>query len=166
VNFTKRSVLRFLLIILLFSITAPVYANVIWPSLYIAEGLRIWWIILIGLLIEFIFVKIFTKDSYLKSALMTIVMNIISTLIGIIAIPLIGFVGEAILYPLDEIFGWSTFDIPHWIFSFFLTVLCNTAIEALALKIIFKKIYKKIFLWLFIANSFSVIISILKMYYE
>jgi hypothetical protein len=159
----KKKWFYIVLILALFLRPTPIYANMIWPSLYIAEDFRTWWIIVTGLLIEFIFVKIFTKDSYFKSALMAIIINLISTLIGIIAIPLSGIIGEFIFIPIDLLFKLGSFHISHWILAFLLTVLCNTVIEALTLKIIFKKIFKNIFLWLFIANSISVIICAIKM---
>ena len=138
----------------------PAHANMIWPSLYIAEGMRTWWIILVGLLIEYIFIKIFIKDNYLKSLIITIVINIISTLIGIIAIPLVGIFGELILIPFDSIFNTYTFHISHWIFAYMLIILLNTSIETLFIKIIFKKVFKDVFLWLLFANIFSVILSV------
>ena len=147
-------------ILLLFIKPTPVYANMIWPSVYIAEGMRTWWIILAGLLIEYIFIKIFIKENYLKSLIITIVINFISTLIGIIAIPLIGIFGELILIPFDSIFNTTTFHLSHWIFAYILIILLNTSIEALSIKIIFKKIFRKVFLWLLIANIFSVILSV------
>jgi hypothetical protein len=89
-------------------------------------------------------------------------MNVISTLVGIIAIPLTGILGEIIFFRIDEIFKIGSFHISHWILDFILTVLCNTIIEGLSLKLIFKKTFKKIFLWLFCANIISVLICALK----
>ena len=154
----------FLLLVFVFLLgTNSIYANMIWPSLYISEGMRIWWIIAIGLVIEFIFVKLFTKDNYLKSIIMVITMNLISALVGFVAIPLVGILGEIILFPIDSIFNLGTFHISHWIFAYLLTASCNASIETLVLKFIFKKIYKNIILWLFCANVFSVIICAIKL---
>jgi hypothetical protein len=159
VKFFNNKVFFFIIFILIiFLNTTPLYANVIWPSIYILEGMMTWWIIAAGIIIEFIFIKIFTKDSYKKSIIMDITINAISTLVGIIAIPLSGLLIELISIP----FNTGTFDISHWIIDFLFAVLCNTAIESLALKLIFKKIYKKVFWWVFCSNIFSVIICILK----
>ena len=141
--------------------STPVFANMIWPSLYIAESMLTWWIILFGIIIEFIFVKIFIKDNYFKSAIMTVVMNTFSAIIGIVMIPISGLIGEIILIPIDLIFALGTFSLPHIIFSYLMAALCNVLIEGLVLKIIFKKEFKKIFLWLYIANVISVAISII-----
>jgi hypothetical protein len=145
-------------ILTIFINTTPVYANIIWPSLYILEGMMTWWIIAIGLIIEFIFIKIFTKDNYIKSIIMDITINAISSLIGIIAIPLTGFLIELAFIPFNN----GTFHISHWILDYLLTIFCNAVIESLALKLIFSKTYKKIFWWIFCANTFSVVICVLK----
>ena len=149
----------FLLIMFIYPIS--IYANVIWPSLYIAKSFRIWWIILVGLIIEFIIIRIFIKEHYLKTLLMVILMNTISTLIGIFAIPVSGIIVEIILIPIDKVFSFGTFHITHWILDFILAVTCNTLLESLTLKIVFKKILKETILWVFIANILSVILCIL-----
>ena len=137
----------------------PVYAsaNMVWPSLYIAEGMRSWYVILIGLAVEIIFVKFFLKQPYLKSILIAFVMNLISTVLGFVAIPLSGFVGEILMIP----FGTGTFHPTHWLMGYVFAVLSNVVIEGLAIKIIFKHSFKKMFWWLFIANALSVIACIL-----
>jgi hypothetical protein len=151
-----------ILILIMFLNTTHTYANVIWPSLYISDGMRTWWIIIAGLVVEFLFLKIFTKDNYIKSVFMDIIMNTISTLVGIIVIPLIGLLGEIMFIPFDSLFNTGTFDIHHWILAFLLTILCNTVIEDFSLKLIFKKSFKKMFLWLFCANFISVLLCALK----
>ena len=74
-------------------------ANMVWPSLYIAAGMRSWYVILIGLVAEIIFVKCFLKQSYLKSVLIAFVMNLVSTVLGVVAIPLSGVIGEILMIP-------------------------------------------------------------------
>ncbi len=132
-------------------------ANMVWPSLYIAEGMRSWHVILIGLIIELLFVKCFLKESYLKSTLIAFVMNLVSTILGVVAIPLSGFIGEFLMIP----FGTGTFHPTHWIMSYIFAILSNVFIEGLTIKIIFKYSFKKIFWWLCAANAISVIICIL-----
>ena len=137
----------------------PVYAsaNMVWPSVYIAEGMRSWNVILIGLVIEVIFVKIFLKESYLKSVLIAFVMNLASTVLGAVAIPLTGFIGEFLMIP----FGTGTFHPTHWLLSYIFAVLSNVVIEGLTIKYIFRHNFKKMFWWLCVANAISVIVCIL-----
>ena len=132
-------------------------ANMVWPSLYIAEGMRSWYVILIGIAAEIIFVKYFLKQSYLKSALIAFVMNLTSTALGIVALPLSGIIGEILMIP----FGAGTFHPTHWLMSYVFAVLSNVLIEGLTVKIIFMHGFKKMFWWLFVANALSVIVCIL-----
>ncbi len=134
-----------------------VHANMVWPSLYIAEGLRSWYVILIGLIIEFVFVKCFLKESCLKSVLIAFVMNLVSTVLGIVLIPLSGFMGEFLMIPFDT----ATFHLSHWIFSYVLAMLSNVLVEGLCVKIIFKYKFSKMFWWLCAANAITIIICIL-----
>ena len=133
-------------------------ANVIWPSVVIAQGLRSYDVILAGLIIEVIFVKIFEKQTWLRCGLIAVIMNLISTLIGIILIPLVGFIGTLLLGLLSEVIPalGNTFDTPVWIFSYFLTILANAVIEGFAVQYTAKIPFKKTFWWLLCANTLSV----------
>lgn len=145
-------------ILLMFPLTAS--ADMVWPSLYVAQGLRSWYIILSGLIIEFLFVKLFTKQSWPKSLFISVVMNGISTLVGIVLIPVSGILGEFIMMPVDLVFDLYTFHSSHWVMAYIMVVVCNTAIEGLIIKI-FKLPFLKSLPWLAIANAISVIICIL-----
>lgn len=134
-----------------------VSANIVWPSLYIAEGMRSWYVIFIALLIEITFVKYFLKQSYLKSGFIAFVMNLASTVLGIIVIPLSGLVGEVLMLPFDT----GTFHFTHWIMSYIFAILSNVLIEGVTVKFIFKYKFKKILSWLCVTNAISVIICIL-----
>ena len=132
-------------------------ANLVWPSLYIAEGMISWYVILIGLAIEIVFVKIFLKETYLKSGLIAFVMYLVSTVLGVVAIPLSGFIGEVLMIPL----GTGTFHPTHWFVSYIFAILSNVLIEGITVKNIFGHRFKKMFWWLFVANAISVVICIL-----
>lgn len=132
-------------------------ANMVWPSLYISEGMRSWYVILIGFVTEIIFVKCFLKQSYLKSVLIAFVMNLTSAILGVVAIPLSGFIGEILMIP----FGTGTFHPTHWLMSYVFAVFSNVLIEGITIKIIFKHSFKKMLWWLFVANAISVIVCIL-----
>ena len=67
-----------------------ILANVIWPSLYLVERINTWWIVGISLLIEFLCLIWLTQEKIWKVGLMTLVMNLVSTVVGIVGIPLSG----------------------------------------------------------------------------
>jgi hypothetical protein len=132
-------------------------ANIVWPSLYIAEGMRSWYIILIGLVIESVFVRFYLKETYLKSTLIAFVMNLISTIVGIILIPLSGFIAVILMAP----FEMATFDSIIWVVSYVFAIASNVLVEGLSVKFLFKQKFRSMFWWLFVANAISVLICIL-----
>ena len=155
----KTEKIKYGIVFLLSLVLMPVCvsANIVWPSLYILEGMLSWYVILLGFVVEIIFVKYFLKETYLKSVLIAFIMNLISTVLGLILIPLSGLVGEILLIP----FGTGTFHFTHWLLSYILAILINVVIEGLTVKFIFKNKFKKLFWWLFMANAVSIIICIL-----
>lgn len=149
----------FALTALLIMLPVAVSANVIWPSLYIVEKLVVWYVILTGLVIEFLFIKLVLKESVLKTALMAVGMNAASAVIGLFAIPVSGLLVEILFIP----FKTGTFHISHWIASYVMAVLCNVLFEGGFLKLVFKKSFRKNAKWLFAANALSVICAIVIM---
>jgi hypothetical protein len=109
------------------------------------------------LIIEYIFIKICTEEKRVKSGIMTLTMNALSTLIGVIGIPLSGLAVEILMSPL----GGGTFQLSHWIVAYLVAILLNVGIEGLALKWIFRIPFQKSYWWLAIANAISIIICAL-----
>ncbi len=142
----------------------PANADLIWPSLYIAKGMLSIKVILLGLILELFFVKHFTKVSWKKAATVTFVMNLITTMLGIIFIPLSGlgseFVFDFVFHAYDK-FGIGTFHWSHWLAAYLLVIFINTFIEGLVIKLTLKIKILKTFWWLLIANAVSVFICFL-----
>ena len=156
----KRLLTLSALILTLFPTVAN--ANIIWPSLVIAQGLRSYDVILLGLLIEVIFVKIFEKQTWLRCGIIAVIMNLVSTLLGVILIPALGFFGTLVLGLLSEIIPalGNTFDTPVWIFSYILTIFINAFVEGMTVHYTAKIPLKKTFWWLLFANTLSVAVCI------
>ncbi|MBR3627766.1 MAG: hypothetical protein IKN42_02830 [Elusimicrobia bacterium] len=151
-------------IVLIIFFSFSVNADVVWPSLYIAKGMLSIKVILIGLFIELFFVKYFTKVDWKKASIVTFLMNLITTLLGIIFIPISGlgseFVFDFVFHAYDK-FGIGTFHWSHWLAAYLLVILINTFIEGLFIKLTLKLKLTKIFWWLLIANSISVFLCFL-----
>ncbi len=147
---------RILLLWLLILIPISAKANMIWPSVLIVQQYYTWYVIVVGLIVEFFATRIFLKVSWGKSALITLTMNAISALIGFLLIPVSGILVEILTLPL----GVGTFHLSHWILDYIAVVLCNVVIEGLTLKWIFKYPFKRNFLWLAGANAISVVICV------
>jgi len=159
---TKRITTFFILITILSIL--PAQADIVWPSLYITKGMLSLRVIALGLIIELLFVKYFTKINWKKSFIITTLMNLITTLAGIILIPLSGlgseFIFDFVFHAYDK-FGIGTFHWSHWLASYLLVILINTFIEGLFIKLTLKLKFKQIFWWLLIANAISVILCFL-----
>ncbi len=157
----KKLILAVSLIIF---ITLPVTADLIWPSLYIAKGMLSIKVILLGLIIELFFVKYFTRVSWKKASIVTFLMNLITTMLGMILIPLSGlgseFIFDFVFHAYDK-FGIGTFHWSHWLAAYLLVIFINTFIEGLFIKLTLKAKLIKIFWWLMIANAISVFICFL-----
>ena len=133
-------------------------------AIYIAEGLRCWYIILAGLVVEAIFIKFFASKTIRQAGLISLTVNAISTLVGILLIPIVGFFGAIFIgMVLDAIYSGlgNTFDTAMWICEYILTVLTNVVVEGLAAKTIFKMSFRRSFWWLLLSNAISVVICIL-----
>lgn len=146
-----------LLSLLFLSMPLVASANVVWPSLYIVSQVNCWYIIVLGLIVEFFAVRFFGDATWRKSAVIVVVMNAVSALVGLVLIPVSGLFTEVLLFPFVD----ATFHLSHWIFDYVLAALVNTCIEGLCMKWIFKYRFKRIFWWLFAANAVSVAFSVL-----
>ena len=152
----------FLTLLLITLFCNPAFAYVVWPSLYIVGGMHSVKVIIAGFLIELLFVKFFTDTRWLKASLVTFVMNLITSLLGIVFIPISGLLLEFVMYPVNR----ATFHWTHWVASYLVIVIMNTLIEGLVIKLMLKKEFKKIFWWLLGANTLSVLICVFFMAFK
>ena len=154
---------KYFLLVTVFTIL-PAKADIVWPSLYIAKGMLSLKVIILGLIIETLFVKYFTETDWKKASLITILMNLITTVLGVVLIPLSGLCSELVfdfVFHAYDKFGLGTFHWSHWLVSYLLVISINTCIEGLFLKLILKLKLKQIFRWLFAANAISVLLCLL-----
>ena len=142
-------------------------ANMIWPSLYLANRLTAWWAIVLGLIIEFLFLLKFFKLDAKQALIVDAGMNAWSCLVGIVLIPLSGLVWEVTFGQIiNALFNVGTFNPMTWVFSILLAALTNATVEI----VIFKQCPYKVkigmqgFLILVIANVFSVAAAFLSLY--
>ncbi len=139
------------------------HANMVWPALYLEIRLCSWWAVLVGLLVEYLFVRWLFKLPPLRALWADILANTFSTIVGILLIPLAGIVWE--LFPGSLymwIFNWGTFNPLTWLGTILIASFINTLLE----RLVYKKIFhlnigfkQKEFRWLFIANFLTVVIA-------
>ncbi len=148
----KKFLLTFSLMLIC---SIPVFADIVWPSLYITSGMLSIKVILAGFLAELLFVKFFTELNWLKAFLTNFLMNFVSCILGVILIPISGILIELIT-PFGATFHWS-----HWLLSYLFVVLINTSIEGLIIKLTLQKSFKSTFWWICFANIISIMMCML-----
>jgi hypothetical protein len=134
------------------------FADVVWPALFLEQRLFSWWAIGLGLFVEFFFVRRLTTLSFRMCIVADLSMNAGSALLGAFLIPLAGIGWE--LFPgtlIYKVFNVGTFNPGTWLATFLFSVLINGVLEWLVLRFAFRqKIGRKGFWWLCFANSLSV----------
>jgi hypothetical protein len=58
------------------------FADMVWPALLLENRLLTWWAILVGLFVEYFFVRRITHLSFSRAALADVCMNAASALLG------------------------------------------------------------------------------------
>jgi hypothetical protein len=137
------------------------FADVVWPALFLEQRLFSWWAIGLGLVVEFCFVRWLSTLSWRMCIVADLSMNTASALLGIFLLPLVGIAWEyfpgIILY---KVFDIETFNPGTWTATFLFAVFINGILEWLVLRYAFRqKIGRRVFWWLCVANSLSVALA-------
>jgi hypothetical protein len=117
-----------------------------------------WWVILVGLLVEWPFVRMLTRFRWKKAFIADVAMNATSTVFDILLLPLAGLfilepIGEATFYRRSNV---GTFNPVTWTATFVVAVVLSAGIEFFTLRIAFKqRLGARRYWWLCVANSIS-----------
>ena len=146
-----------LLLLFAFLLNSTAHADIVWPSLYIAVGMKSIPVILAGLVVEILFVKYCTKIKWLKAVAVAFLMNLVTSVIGLYTNTFSGLFLELILH---YVFGYDspTFNWDHWILHYTTIIFINTLIEGGVVRLTLKLKLKNTFWWLFLANTISVML--------
>ena len=132
--------------------------DIMWPAMAVAGRPAYWGAIAIGLLIEWPFVKAITSLPWLRSVAPTVIANVASSLVGVLAIPSIGALWE--IGPGDAIdrrFGLPTFNWASWAATIVIVIILNMVVEGAILARWFHvKVSVKNAALLLVANALSV----------
>jgi len=144
-------------------------ADVVWPALLLEGRILTWWAILVGLIIEYFFVRRITDLSFSRAAFADVAMNAGSALLGILLIPIAGLIWE--LFPgiiLYKVFNIGTFNPGTWIATILMAAAINTFIERFVLRKFFKQpvVGKRGFWLLFAGNVISIAIAFASIIYK
>lgn len=102
----------------------PILLDLIWPGTISALGLLSFWLIFLGILIEWPFVQSILRIDWWPSLIATLLINLTSSLLGALFTGIFTGILETISKAPNFTF---------WIFSFLITTIITTCIEVLAL---------------------------------
>lgn len=133
-------------------------ADVVWPALYLEQYLFSVLPISVGLVAEWFFLYFGGFGlTWKRAILVDVVMNTVSSVAGIVLIPILGLLWE--IGPgsiVNRVFNVGTFNPASWIATFLLAACASTAIEAAVVRWGFKiPLGWKRFSILFGANAVS-----------
>lgn len=144
------------LFIAYFSFGTTKSGDIIMPTIHFLDGMNVWYVLLLTVILEAGILKLALKDSYLKSATMSLCMNAVTSIISVATLLIEGFLIEALFVFVDV----GSFHISHWIANFIGVIIMNACIEGLVIKCFGHK-FNKTFLWLCLANLISIMICLL-----
>lgn len=133
-------------------------ADLVWPAAVLVGRMLSWWAIVIGLVVEYLFIRYFTNLPISRAVTVAFVINMVSALAGSFLIPLLGiaweFVPGQLLY---KVFHIGTFNPLTWLFTVAMAAVVNTVIEMkVMLRLEPSLAGYRLFWWLFVANAISV----------
>ncbi len=136
-------------------------ADVVWPALFMETRLLSVWVVVLGLAIEWPVIRYLTQRPSWTSLGITVVVNAVSTLVGVLLIPLTGIVWEVgpglLMY---RALGVGTFNPVTWTATVVLAALISASVEALALRWPFRhRIGRRGFGVLMLANLASTVVA-------
>ncbi len=137
---------------------APVFADVVWPALYLEMRLLSSVPIVAGLIVECFVLRYGFGLTWKRAVWVDVVMNAVSTAAGVVLIPIAGIMWE--IFPgsvMYKFFNIGTFNPATWTATYVMAVLLTTAIEAAVVKWLFKIPLKRGRFWMLCgANAMSV----------
>ena len=154
-----RSFFRvFPVVLLLAFVPSLACAAFVWPAVYLETRLFSLWVVGLGVIVEFFFVRWLFRPPLGKAALATFVANILSAIGGAVLVPLAGMAWEFLaMWSYQRWLGWGSFNPLTWLVTLVLACLINTAVECLVYRFGFKfAVKRREVLWLLLANALSV----------
>ena len=113
----------------------PILANIVWPALYLTSRMLAVYPIVVGLLVELIFVRHVTKLQVSRCATACLTMNLVSAALGVILIPVSGIAWELLAsITINPLFDVGTFNPVTWSVTALLATGVNTVVEGKVLQ--------------------------------
>jgi hypothetical protein len=139
---------------------SPIFADVVWPALFLVDRLTAWWCVGTGLVIEFAILRWALQLPTIRTAFVTIAMNVASSAVGWLTLPWWGWNWEWVVQVRNEELGYGTFNPFTWAETCVLACCLSTVIEWFCLQIgligLRRPTTKSSVGWLLVANAVTV----------
>jgi FtsH-binding integral membrane protein len=136
------------------------FANIVWPALFLADRLTAGWCVGVGLALEFAILHRAVGLPWRSAAAIAGVMNGVSAFIGWMILPWWGWHWESAVQSRNVQLGYGTFNPLTWRETFILACVLNTLIEwscfQAAALIARRPIRGSVVGWLLLANVLTV----------
>ena len=110
-------------------------ADVVWPALYLADRILAFEVIVLGLCIEALLLRRAFQMTWKRAFVVTTVMNLVSSVVGAILLPVWGWYWADATLKRDAYFGWGTFNVLSWAETCCFAWLVTTIVEWLPLRL-------------------------------
>lgn len=121
-----------------------VLADVVWPALFLSVRMAAWWCVVISILIEGVALWRFAQVPPARAFVASVVMNIVSALIGTILLPLLGIRLEFFAdTTYNAWLGWGTFNPITYCATWLGATLLTTIIECFVLWLAFRMPWRR-----------------------
>lgn len=136
-------------------------ANVVWPSLYLADQLVAPAVIAASLLVESAALQFVLKRSALQLLALVFGINFVSAAIGGYIIATAGYHWEMGpgLRIAEALYEGGTFNAVSWSIAVGFAIFVNTFIESCVAAVVFRVRSYRAFCWLAIANTITVLLA-------
>lgn len=109
-------------------------ADLVWPALFLLDRIVAIPVILIGLAIEAALFRYFFQITWKRAFSAACVINLVSTLIGIVILPAWGWYWEYSVTARNRSFGWGTFNPLTWAETCLMAWLLTNVVEGIPLR--------------------------------
>ena len=127
-------------------------ANVVWPALYLVDRMVAVDVIVLGLIVESAVFCRMLKVSWHRATVMSIAINLVSSIVGSVILPVWGWYWANATLNRDRAFGWGTFNPLSWAETCCFAWLLTTLLEWLPLALMVGK--RRHLLWSLLAANF------------
>lgn len=152
-KYIQEKVKTFIVLTCFFLSFSYSYANMIWPSIYIASGLTKYYIVFFTFIFTYLFLRIIIKDKPKLTILaLSVGFTFLTSLVGTFVVPILGLIAELVFSFLNV----GTFSLISWIIEILFSVAFYALLFSSIVKLVYKISVKRTYLPFFIYSLITI----------